>query len=775
MTNGIGKNIPRKEAFDKVTGSALYTGDIIPQRLLHAKILTSPHTHAHICAIDVRDAKAAKGVLAVITGDFYPRLVGTLLNDRPPIAIDKVRYYGEPVALVVAKSEDEAMLALKLIHVEYELLPNVNSVSDALKENAPLIHENLTDYNKTVTDIYPQNHSNICDLIKIRKGDIARGFSDCDVVIEEKFYLPQSDHVAMETRNARCEILPDGRVFIDSSTQSPFAVKKLISDTYNIPEGNVIIKVPFVGGGFGGKAPITIEILAYLASLAVGGRLVRVANSREEDIKTYPCKMGLEATIKLGATRDGFLKVMDCQYLVDTGAYSNIGPRLAKAIAVDCSGPYNIETISCDSLCVYTNHTYATSYRGFSHTTYTFCLERTIEKLAKQIGMDSFEIRFKNLLVDGDQTPTQVKATKSNIGNLNACLVKLKEMINWDEGNKLDENGYIKAKGISCFWKTSDSPTSAISGVTLTFNSDGSININCGAVEIGPGTKTTACQILAEKMKMEVNRIFIKMEVDTEICPEHWKTVASMTTFMLGRAILKAADDLIRQLKSLAGTILKCPPEDLSINEEKVYVTDRSDLFVNFKQLCHGYKYQDGSAVEGQIIGRGSFIMRHLTSLDQETGKGKAGPGWTVGAQAVEILYDPHLYTYRLIRGLTVIDAGKVINPKTAHGVITGGMCMGFGLATREEFLYNNEGKLQDTSLRTYKLIRYGEQPKYEVEFVEEPQIDAPFGIRGIGEHGIIGIPAAFVNALSLATDFDFNYIPITPERIWQEKTGGKL
>lgn len=773
--NGIGVSITRKEAFDKVTGSARYTDDVSFPGMLYAKVLGSHYAHAKIESINITEAKKLPGVQAIITGDYFPTLCGTVIKDRPPIARDKVRYCGEPVAVVVANSEQEAMKALKLINVEYIPLPVVNSIKDSLKPNATLVHENLMQYKHAVHDVYPEKNTNISDRIQIRKGDMQKAWAESEVIIEGNFSLPQSDHLAMETRNARAQIMTDGRVIIYTSSQGPYSVKKLLSEYYNIPEGNIIVKVPFVGGGFGGKAAMQLEIIAYLASKAVNGRLVRVANSREDDIETSPCRIGVEANIKIGATKDGIIKALEARYMVDGGAYADIGPRMAKAIAADCSGPYNIENVWCDAICVYTNHTYVTSYRGFGHTEYTFCMERMMDKLAASTGIDALELRIKNSIKPEQYTPTQVKTTISNIGKLSDCLTKLKQLVKWDEGQVVyTEEGMIKAKGIGCLWKTSDSPVNAVSGVFLTFNSDGSININSGTVEIGPSTKTTLAQILAEKLQMDVGRIHVFMGVDTQVSPEHWKTVASMSTYMAGRAVLRAADDLIRQLKSSAADIMKSYPEDLDIAEEKVYLKQDPTIYVSFKDLVRGHKEPNGLAVEGQILGRGSFIMNHITDLDEATGKGKPGPAWTVGAQAVEIEYDPLNYSYRLLKAITVLDVGKIINPKTSRGLIMGGVNMGFGMATREAFEYDYNGKMQNTTLRTYKPMRFGENPEYVVEFIETPQIDAPFGARGLAEHGIIAIPAAFANAISHAANCEFDSLPITPEVIWKAKTGGK-
>ncbi len=765
-------NSIRKDSWAKVTGEAKYTGDLLTSAMLHGRILTSPIAHGKIKNINLEKAQNASGVQSIITGDFSPSLTGPMVRDRPPIAKDKVRYFGEPVALVVANSEEEAMNAVHLIEVEYEKLKVVNSIEDAIKENATLVHEDLGRYYYPATHIYPVHNSNIIDHVKIRKGNMETGWEESEIILESSFSIPQSDHMAMETRNATAQILKDGTVIVETSTQAPFTVKEELSNTYNIPEGNIIVRTPYVGGAFGGKAAVQIEYLAYLASLSVGGRKVRISNSREQDMMSSPGKLGSEAKLKIGATKDGVIKALECTYIIDCGAYADTGPRMAKSIAAGSTGPYNIENLHCDSISVYTNHPYITSYRGFGYVTSTFAIERMLDKLGGALGIDPIEIRIKNSIREHDLTATQDISTLDNTGDLRKCLVKLKELMNLDEGRIIKKDGKIIAKGISSFWKTSNSPTNATSGAILTLNTDGSINLNFGATEIGPGMKTTVAMILAEKMNMDLDRIHVVMDVDTRSTPKHWKTVASMTTFMAGNATLKAADNLIYNLKKLGSIVLRCSEDDLEVGNERVYYKPRPDIFIEFKDIVHGYKYEDGKSIWGQIIASGGFIFNHLTPLNSETGVGKPGESWTVGAQGVEIEFDPKKYSYRLLKAYTVVDTGRVIHPKLSKGVIMGGMAMGLGLATREDFLFNKEGIIENTSLRTYKVMRYGENPKFIVDFIETPQISAPFGSRGIGEHGILGIPSAFANAMSLAVEKDFDTIPITPELIWKVKEG---
>ena len=773
---GVGVTVIRKEAHEKVTGGAKYTADFYFAGVMTARLVTSTCPHGVLRSIDTDEAAGIPGVRAILTGRSDSVLCGSIIEDRPPLARERVRYYGEPIALVVAESAGQAAAAAALVRAEYEPLPVICSPGKALEQGAFLIHENLGSYKKVVPDVYPEPCTNICHREKIRKGNITKGFEESAVTVQGRFTLPQSDHIAMETRAAEASISADGMVRIRTSSQAPFEVQKLLSTVFQLEESKVIVETPLVGGGFGGKAAIQLEILAYLASRAVGGRPVRLVNTREEDMASSPCRMGLEATIRLGAANDGMLKAAEMTFLVDAGGYADIGPRLAKAIVVGCTGPYNMENVSCDALCVYTNHPYVTSFRGFSHASVSFCVERMMDKLANKLRMDPAALRYKNSLAPGQTSPTQVKITESNCGNPKVCIERVKKLVQWEEGDRLDMGGNkIRSKGIAAFWKTSNSPPDAISGAFIDFNTDGSVNLSCGCVELGPMMKTTAAQILSEALKMDISRIHVTMGVNTSSSPRHWKTVASMTTFMLGRAVLHAAGDAAIQLKSMAAVVMRCAPEDLDIEDERVYLRSDPTVYQTFKDLVHGYHYENGNAFYGPVLSKGGFIMNDLNYLDRETGRGKSGPYWTVGAQAVEVEYDTREHTYRLVKAATVIDAGKVINPAMAEALIRGGMCMGFGLGSREYFQYDPAGKVLDTSLRTYKVMHFGQTPEYLVEFVETPFVEGPYGARGLGEHGIVGIPAALANALSAAAMCELDELPVTPEKIWLAKTGGHV
>ncbi|MZQ87079.1 molybdopterin-dependent oxidoreductase [Paenibacillus sp. 5J-6] len=770
----IGKGIPRLESRDKVSGFAKYTNDTQSPGMLHGWLVTSPYSHAAIISIDITDALAVSGVHAIIRGEDFPVLTGSLLVDRPPLATKKVRYFGEPIAVVVAETEQIAKHAATFIRARYEQLPVVHSPSSALQRNAPLIHEDLGSYER-LGDVYPVPQTNIGNFVKIRKGEMAAGWAASETTVEGTYAFNTSDHCAMEPRCAIVEVKPSGLIEIQTSTQDPFMIKRVFERFFHVEQSKVIVHVPFVGGGFGGKGSIQLEYMAYLASKACGGRPVKINNSRETDMISSPCHIGLEAKVKLGATREGNLTAAEITFLFDTGGYTDEGAMVTEAGAIDCTGPYLIDNVWCDALCVYTNHPYATAFRGFGHTESLYCVERTMDMLAKKLGMDPLDLRLRNAIQPGDTTPTQTPLTRSSVGDVSLCIGKLKDLIQWEQGQWVKVGQHkVRTKGMACVWKASGSNIDMGSGATITFNHDGSANLSIGSVEIGQGNRTAMAQILAEQLDMDIGHIHVMMDVDTQITPEHWKTVSSSSTMMVGRAVQDAAEDVMAQLKANASIVLQVLPQDLAVGRGMIYVKDDPIISLKISEVVSGYQYPNGSASGKPVIGRGRYRVHDITRLDPETGKGIPSQQWTVGAQAVEVEFDTRECTYRVLRVASVFDAGKVINEAMARGQVVGGVNMGLSFATREGFLFNGAGQVLNPQLRSYKLTRFGDNPDYLVAFVETPFMEGPFGARGIGEHGTIGMAPALANALSLAAGIELNELPLTPEMIWQTMGGSQ-
>ncbi|WP_026575248.1 xanthine dehydrogenase family protein molybdopterin-binding subunit [Bacillus sp. UNC438CL73TsuS30] len=766
----IGKPEQRVDVIEKATGTVRFIGDFSMPNLAHAKLVTSTQAHAKIKYVDVTEAWKCPGVRSIVTGNMFPFHIGPILADRPPLAFDKVRYYGEPIAIVVADHEHQAKKAAQLVKVEYEPLPVVNSVQDAFKNDAPLIHENSGQYVKIISNVYPVQGTNIGSHIKIRKGDFIAAWEKCATKIKETYSFNLSDHAAMETRGTRVEINPAGKVVVHSNTQSPYTIKKVLNQFFNIPVGDIVVHVPLVGGAFGGKGTVQLEPLAYLASKSIGGKMVKLEYEREEDLITAPCHIGLDATISLGTDKDGKIIAGQYTFLIDSGAYTDQAAGITRAMALDCTGPYDVPNVWCDSYCMYTNHPYATSFRGYAHPELTFAVERTMDQLAKKLTMCPIELRKINAIKPGNTSPTQTVLNASNIGDVEKCIERAKELVKWDEGQRIEtDTEKIKSKGISVFWKTSTTATNAQAGAIITFEADGSVNLNCAAIELGQGTKTILAQILAERLKIDMNKIHVTMEVNTQYDPHQWRTVASSTTFLAGRAVMAAADDAISQLKRTAAIALQCSEEDLELGGGRVYLKPSPEYGVKFEDIALGYKYPNGHAVEGQVVGHGKYIQRHLTPMDKETGFGKPGPWWSVGAQAVEVEWNPKDYSYKVIKAVTVLDGGTIINHQTATQQMRGGMYLGLSFASSESFHFDENGVVQNTQLRDYQMLRFGEQPaEYLVDFVESPAADGPYGARGIGEYGVIGMAGALANSLSAAAEVELNYLPLIPELIWK-------
>ncbi|MFO7816006.1 MAG: xanthine dehydrogenase family protein molybdopterin-binding subunit [Halanaerobiales bacterium] len=764
--NFIGQSIKRSDGKDKTNGNQKYLNDYKISGMLHSAILTSPHSHAKIIDIDIEKAKKSKGVKEIVTGNYHPKTMGLYLGDKPPLAVDKVRYYGEPVVAVIAKNKEDAQKALKKIKVEYERLERISSPREALQEDAPTIHQNLADYNH-IPDCHPKPGTNIANHTKIRKGDYKKAFQKADYQIEESFEFPPSDHVAMEPRASIAEIKSNGEVVIHSTTQAPFVVKELLSFNFDIPAGKINIIAPPIGGGFGGKAGLQLESLAYILSKAVGGKPVKVINTREDDMISSPGHIGLEADVKIASNKTGEITGMDLQYYFDAGGYSDYAVNISRAAAIASTGPYNVENLRCDSYCIYTNHPFATAFRGFGHIELAYVIERSIDILAKKMDMDPIQLRLKNAIQKGDKTPTQ-SLMGDNTGDLKACINKTANLIDWDQGAyiKKDENKIV-AKGMGLLWKSPAMPTNTDAGAVLTFNNDGSVNLHNAIVEIGQGTKTGLAQIVADELEMPIEKVHITSDVDTQTAPHDWATAASRSLMMAGRAAISACKDAKQQLKETAARVLRCPVEDLSVANEKVYISDEPEISIGVKDLCLGYVYQNGSAIGGQVIGSGNYIARRLTSIDPETGEGRPDLEWTLGAEAVEIELDLNDYSYEVTKAASTMDVGNVINPDLARGQVCGAMAMGLSFARNEGFAFNSLEQVENNVLRDYKILRYGEHPKYFVDFVETPQGDGPFGARGLGEQGVIGMPGALSNAVSRAAGVEINELPLTPEIIY--------
>lgn len=771
--SAIGKNTLRKESADKVTGSVRYLNDMSFTGLLHGAVAVSPHAHARILSIDLEEARCAPGVISVLTGEDMPVNLGLYLGDKPPLARKKVRHYGEPVAAVVAETKALAQAAAALIKIAYEPLPPVLALEDALSPDALLVHEEMAEY-RHIPAILPEPGTNIANRTKIRKGDAEHAFSRCVHTVSGTFRFPPGDHVAMETRAAVAEISPTGHVTIHSTTQAPFVVRALMAAFFDLSPGKITVVAPPVGGGFGGKAGIQLEGLAYLLSKAVSGRPVKLVNTREQDLVSSPGHIGLEARVRLGASEDGTLQAAQLEFFFDSGGYADYAVNVSRAAAIACTGPYRIPNVTCDSICVYTNHPFATAYRGFGHVELAFAIERAMDLLADKTGIDPLELRLTNAIRAGDTSPTG-QLMDHNTGDLQGCLNTVGNRLKWNPNAERLPNGRIRAMGIASLWKAPAMPPNTDAGALLTFNEDGTMNLHTGVTEIGQGTKTGLAQIVAQRFGTTPDAVNVITEVNTSTAPHDWATAASRSLFMAGNAALDAADDAIEKITRTASIVLRCSPRELVVREDRVFLPDEPEIGLPLKDVVLGYTYTNGNTIEGQVIGRGSYMSRRISGLDPDTGEGTPALEWTLGAQGVIVELDPKDGSYTVTEAASCMDVGKVINPEIARGQVTGAIGMALGFAKYEGFTFNSRGQVQNDDLRSYKILRYGEDPVYHVDFLETAQQDGPYGARGLGEQGVIAIPAALANALTRAAGVSIDSLPATPENVWQSiQKGGQ-
>jgi len=763
----VGTSVLRDDAIDKVTGAARYTTDLALPGMLHAAILTSPHASARIVGVDLEAARAVPGVRAVLVGSDLDVRLGLYLRDKRILARDVVRYQGEPVAAVAADTLDAAREACHRIRVEYEELPAVFDPRDAMAAGAPLVHPDLASYDHMRGVFFPKPGTNVAHHQKIRKGDARAAIAAADVRIEASFYNPPVQHVPMETHASIAQALPESRVEIWTSSQSPYTVRHLLSACLGLPHAAIRVHVPYVGGGFGGKAGLGLEPLATVLSRAAGGRPVLVTATREQEFNTTPSRQGLHSTIKIGATRDGRITALEATYVWDAGAYADYGVNVGRAAAYSGAGPYAIDHCSIDSYVVYTNKVYGTAYRGFGHLEVLWGIERAMDQMARKLGLDPAEFRRRNLLKEGDTTITGELFTAGH-GKPVECLDAVAKAIDWGRPSGAPSAPHkVRGKGIAMLHKAPAMPTYTSCAAVIKLDEDGAADVLVSGVDYGQGTYTVLRQIAAEELGLPIGKVHLTWDCDTALTPYDWQTVASRFSYMGGNAVIEAAADCLRQLKAVAAQALGVAPETIVCEDEVAFPVAEPDRAISYKDLALGYTFPNGNAIGGPIIGHGRFIATGLTHLDPETGQGRPAQFWTYGAHAVEIEVDTETGEIEILHIATAVDAGKVLNPLSCTGQVIGGVVQGLGSTLLEGFQFDDKGRLLNPSFVDYKIPTAKDLPRRMTPiFLENPQPGGPYGARGVAEHPMISVPSAIGNALADALGIDYTVLPLSPERV---------
>jgi carbon-monoxide dehydrogenase large subunit len=768
----IGENVGRLDVVEKVTGSAVYADDIqFGKGLLYARVKRSPHAHARVLSVDTSKASALPGVKVVVTGEDFPNYIGLYLKDKYIFARDRVRFVGEPVAAVAAISEEAAEQALELIDVSYEILEPVFDAEFGASPEAPLIHPDLENY-EAPNFIFPQPGTNIANYFKIRKGDSDGAWEQCAAIVERKFRIPHVQHVPIEPHVAVAQVSKEGKVTVWASSQSPFAQRTIFAKALDMSQSDIRVIAPYVGGGFGCKAAVTMEAIPVALATKSNGRPVKLRLTREEEFYTNFVRQGLIINLKVGCDEEGRLVAMENTMYWDGGASTEYGVNITRAGGYSCTGPYDIPNVKTDSLCVYTNHPIGGAYRGFGMSELHTAVDQCMDILAAEVGMDKVDFHKLNCIREGDKLVTGMTM---HANGLLECIEKVAEALDWGVEAGASAPNHRRGKGIALAWKAPAMPPNAGSSARVQLNEDGTVTLGIGGQELGQGSFTIAAQIAAATLGVPFEWVKIAGPLDTQYSPYEWQTVASRITWSMGNAIKRAAGDARRQILEVVAGAWDEDIDDLDI-VKGVVVSYKSENETPLRDLViYGLPNEDFTEwTGGPIVGRGSFMPSYVTGLDPQTGQGdRAVVHYTVGAQGLDVEVDLETGKLEIIQAVSAYDVGKAINPQLVEAQLEGGIVQGISSAIFEK-MQLEQGVMQNPSFVDYRIATAADIPREITNIiVEVPQDDGPWGARGIGEHPMIPTIAALANAVYDAVGVRLDGPPYSAERIFLAMVDG--
>lgn len=740
--HAIGLPLARPDARAKATGEAVFAADLYFEGMLHAKVLRSEYPHAWIKQIDASEAKALSGVAAVLTAEDIPgsKHHGTIRADWPTLAYDKVRYIGDGLALVAAETEELAEEALKLIRVEdYEPLPGVFSPAEALAEGAPRVHED----------------GNLLKHIEVRKGDIEKGFAEADVIVEREYHTPFIEHAYLEPEAGVATVDEDDNVTIYVGSQIPFADRKEVAAALSIPEEKVRVIQTAVGGAFGGKEDITVQIpTALLASYT--RRPVKLVFTREESIRVHPKRHATTIHLTVGATREGKLTAVEATIWGDAGAYASLSEPVMTRTATHCSGPYEVPNVKIDCYAVYTNNPPAGAMRGFGVPQAIFAIESQMDILAEELGLDALELRRLNGLRVGSVTATGQRLRES-VGLLET-IERVEAEVRQLGSDVLTPSAPHKRRGwgFACCLKNvglgGGLPDTAGAGVDVT--EEGRVVVRIGGSEVGQGLVGIAAQIAAEVLGVPYDRVELAVG-DTQRTLDGGPTVASRQTFITGNAVRFAAQGLREELAGTVAQALKVSPDELIFAEGQIMAPDGRSIPFEEAILRAGQ--------EGRDLSSDYVYKPPATTPLGEPGDDHFAYGYATQAALVEV--DTKTGGVEVVKVIAAHDVGRAVNPLAIAGQLQGGVAMGMGFALSEE-LQVEEAFIRNANLARYKIPRVKQMPEVVPIIVEERTAEGPFGAKGVGEITSIPTAPAIINAIYHACGIRVLTLPATPDRL---------
>jgi len=741
----------RQDGKEKVTGTGRYTADLTFTGMAHAKFRYADHPHAKILKIDTAKARALPGVVAVVTQADLPDVrFGGFVQDRYLFAKDVVRFEGEIVAGVAALTEEIAAEAARLIEVEYEPLPVISDHVEAMSPDAPLVHEGLADYGKDDNIVA---NGNTMAYHTIVKGDADAAMAGADVVVKSHYRSDASQGVPIEPRAVVAQWQGD-KVTIWSSRQVPYAARAGVAQTLQVPEADVRIIVPLLGGGFGAKCDLHFE--GQVAAMArAAQRPVRLVFSREEEFKAIAQRReGISMDFETGVTRDGTLVARRATLILDKGAYCGEGGFLGQMAAMHACGPYQIDAIKIESHLNYTNNQPSGSVRAPTAPQVCWGLEQHMDEVAAAIDMDPVELRRRTLIEEGAEGPTRQIFEKVGVKD---TLEKATEMIGY--GRDLPED---EAIGVAIgWWPCMPAP----SGAYVQMNGDGSATIVTGAQENGSGAVMAMPIVVAQELGIDPNDVSVLYQ-DTDVAPWDMGSCGSQTTFNSGRAILAAAQEVRDQLLDAAAEQLEADRGDLELTDATARVKGSPERSVAVADLV----------VEiGTVHGKGSGDVPDVPDGDTGGCVGRLGNETFLApqliTQAAHVKVDRETGVVRVLRVAAAHDSGRILNKRGADGQVYGGVVMGVGLALSEGTMLDDQGRQRNPHLLDYKLVTCSDAPEIEVQWIEYDSV-GPRGSKGVGEPPQVPTAGAIANAIAKVIGTHVGELPMTPERVWLASHG---
>ncbi len=757
MADWIGSSPPRADGLAKVTGTALYTRHLRVPGMLFAALVRSDRPHARILAIQSEAARRAAGVVGVVTAADVRRVAqheryGPAFRDQPVLASGEVRHVGEPVAAVVAGTPEAAHAAAAMIEVVYEDLPGVFDPVDAMRPGAPLVHERVEPAGSfaDLRGLEPAAGTNVCLHFRLRRGDVPAGFAKADVVVEETFTTPATQHLPMEPHAVVAVPEADGRLTIWSATQSPSFVRSELAYLLGRPEHAVDVRVPYLGGGYGAKLYIKLEaVTAVLALLC--RRPVAVHNTLEDLFYTLN-RHATKVVIRSGVTRDGHLLARQVQVYWDTGAYADIGPRICQKSGYTAAGPYRIPHVSIDSYCVYTHHPPAGAFRGFGVPQLVWAYESHTDTLARRLTLDPVEFRRRNLLRPGEP---MAAGTAVHSAGFKEVLDAVAQRLPFARSRS---GPLARGVGVAVGMKAVLTPSTSLAIVYM--YGDGSVGVAASTVEMGQGAETVFGQIVATELGIPLHRVHV-MHPDTDVTPFDTLTAGSRSTFHMGNAVLRAAQDVRQQLLDRAARLLEAPLDVLTVEDGEVRTREGPPRRLTFGEIMARTFGQGGT-----LVGRGEE-RSHARHPDPVTGQSdQVTAFWFAGAAAAEVEVDTETGEVRVPRLVCAADVGKALHPQLVEGQIRGAALMQLS-QTLYEAIATQDGQLLNPNLIDYKALTTAEAPeRLDPVIVEVPHPNGPYGAKGVGETGSFAIAPAVANAIAAATGARVRDLPLTPQRI---------